>query len=71
MVAMHNDIVIRGGTVVDGTGAPGTRADVGISGGHISEVGANLRGERTLDASGQVVARPFSAEVPSERGPIQ
>ena len=59
MVAMHNDIVIRGGTVVDGTGAPGTSADVAISGGRISEIGANLQGDRTLDASGQVVSPGF------------
>jgi N-acyl-D-amino-acid deacylase len=53
------DIVIRGGTVVDGSGAPGRPADVGISGGVISEIGPNLSGGRELDASGCVVAPGF------------
>ena len=33
------DVVILGGTVVDGTGAPGYRADVGISGETIEAIG--------------------------------
>ena len=58
------DIVIRGGTLVDGTGAPGRPADVGIDGDRIVAVsdghgGENLRGDRELDASGQVVAPGF------------
>src|SRR5215213_11660850 len=52
-------LVIRGGTVVDGTGAPGRRADVAIAGGRIVEVGENLRGDRTLDADGCVVSPGF------------
>ena len=55
------DIVIRGGTVVDGTGAPGFEADVAVAGGRITEVGPRLAagGARELDASGQVVAPGF------------
>jgi N-acyl-D-aspartate/D-glutamate deacylase len=53
------DLVIRGGTVLDGTGAPGRRADVAIRGDRIEAIGANLRGRRELDASGQVVAPGF------------
>ena len=34
-----HDLIIRGGTVVDGTGAPGRTADVAISGGVITDVG--------------------------------
>ncbi|MGH9090927.1 MAG: N-acyl-D-amino-acid deacylase family protein [Acidimicrobiales bacterium] len=53
------DIVIKGGTLVDGTGSPGRPADVGISGDRIAAVGEGLRGDRELDASGQVVAPGF------------
>src|SRR5262249_54657263 len=57
--APMTDLVIRGGTVLDGTGAPGRRADVAIRGERIEAIGANLRGRRELDASGQVVAPGF------------
>ena len=54
------DLVIRGGTVVDGSGAPGRRADVAIAGGRIREVGAvRERGAREIDAGGLVVAPGF------------
>jgi N-acyl-D-amino-acid deacylase len=53
------DIVVRGGTVVDGTGAPGYAADVAISGGVIEEIGPALTGDRELDASGCAVAPGF------------
>ena len=56
---MPTDIVIRGGTVVDGTGAPGRLADVAIAGGVIQEIGPNLEGDTELDASGCVVAPGF------------
>jgi N-acyl-D-amino-acid deacylase len=49
---MSAEIVIRGGTVVDGTGAPGRVADLAISDGVIVGIGAGLSGERVLDASG-------------------
>ncbi|MDX1734879.1 MAG: amidohydrolase family protein [Halioglobus sp.] len=50
------DIVIRNGTVIDGSGAPGTRADVAISGGKIAAVGGELgEGRREVDASGLLV----------------
>ena len=53
---MH-DLVIRGGTVVDGTGAPAVTADVAVDGGRITAVGAvDERGARELDADGLVVA---------------
>jgi N-acyl-D-amino-acid deacylase len=56
---MTADIVIRGGTVYDGTGAPGVAADVAIAGGVIREIGAGLKGARELDASGCAVAPGF------------
>jgi len=56
---MAADIVVRGGTVVDGSGAPGRVADVAIEAGVITGIGPDLRGTRELDASGCVVAPGF------------
>jgi N-acyl-D-aspartate/D-glutamate deacylase len=56
---MDADVVIRGGTVVDGTGGPSRQADVAVADGRIVEVGEGLRGRRALDASGQIVAPGF------------
>jgi N-acyl-D-amino-acid deacylase len=56
---MSADLVIRGGTIFDGSGAPGRAADVAISGGVIQKIGPNLRGERELDASECAVAPGF------------
>jgi N-acyl-D-aspartate/D-glutamate deacylase len=54
-------VLIRGGTVVDGTGAAPARADVRIREGTVVEIGPGLRpeGERQLDASGACVAPGF------------
>ena len=52
-------ILISGGTVVDGTGAPGRRADVLVDGDRIIAIGDGLSGERVLDATGCVVAPGF------------
>jgi N-acyl-D-aspartate/D-glutamate deacylase len=54
-----SDIVIKGGTVVDGTGAPGRIADVAVTDGVISEIGTGLTGDRVLDASGHTVTPGF------------
>lgn len=54
-----NDLVIRGGTVVDGTGALARRADVGVTDGRITEVGDGVQGARVLDADGHIVAPGF------------
>src|SRR5437879_8836047 len=53
------DLVVRGGTVLDGTGSPGRRADVAVTDGKIVEVAEKLDGKRVVDASGQVVAPGF------------
>ncbi len=55
------DILIKNGTVVDGTGAPAFRADVRITNGTISEVGQGLqaRGEREFDATDCYVTPGF------------
>ncbi len=56
----EHDLVIRGGTVVDGTGAPRRTADVAVSHGRITEVGrVDGRGGREIDADGAVVAPGF------------
>jgi len=56
---MANQLVIRGGTVHDGAGGPGSRADVGVADGRITEVGPSLTGDRILDAGDCVVAPGF------------
>ena len=54
------DLVIRGGTVVDGSGAPARTADVGIRGNTIVAVGAVAdRGAREIDADGLLVTPGF------------
>jgi N-acyl-D-aspartate/D-glutamate deacylase len=56
---MH-DLVIRGGTVVDGTGAPARTADVAITDGVVTEVGAvEGAARRTIDADGALVTPGF------------
>lgn len=62
MSAVENyDIILRGGTVVDGTGARDYRADIAVRNGYIVRIG-NLSGARAnteLDVSGLVVAPGF------------
>jgi N-acyl-D-amino-acid deacylase len=53
------DIVVRGATVVDGTGSPGFRADVGIRDGRIAEIGDGMTGTRVIDAADLVLAPGF------------
>lgn len=54
------DVIIRNGTVVDGEGAPGFKADVAIRDGRIAEIGQIAAEARTtIDASGRVVAPGF------------
>ena len=57
------DLLIRGGTVLDGTGAPGVRADVAVSGDRIVRISPTpldpARAARTVDATGLVVAPGF------------
>jgi N-acyl-D-aspartate/D-glutamate deacylase len=57
---MTLDVVLRGGDVVDGTGAPRRRADVGIRDGRVVSIGTiEERGEREIDVTGLVVAPGF------------
>jgi N-acyl-D-amino-acid deacylase len=55
---MH-DLVIRGGTLVDGTGGKRFTADIGIDGGIISDVGRVGAGKREIDADGLLVTPGF------------
>ena len=56
---MH-DLVIRGGTVVDGTGAARFVADVAVDGGVITAVGhISAQGREEIDATGKIVAPGF------------
>src|SRR5713101_6767753 len=54
-------LLIKHGTVVDGSGAPGVVADVALEGDRIAAIGPSLAGqaERTLDAKGLMVAPGF------------
>ncbi len=56
---MAADLVIRGGTVIDGSGQAGRSADVAVTGGLIEAIGPNLDGAVEVDASGCVVAPGF------------
>ncbi|WP_431513661.1 N-acyl-D-amino-acid deacylase family protein [Variovorax sp. DAIF25] len=50
------DTIIRGGTLVDGSGGPRFTGDIGIAGGRIAEVGGKLgAAHREIDASGAIV----------------
>ena len=50
------DVLLTGGTVVDGTGAPPRRADVAIDGGRITAVGTDVASAReVIDVTGMVV----------------
>ena len=54
------DLVIRGGTVYDGSGAPGQAADIGIREGRIEEIGkVTSAAQKTIDASGAIVTPGF------------
>ena len=58
---MSFDLIIAGGTVIDGTGAPRRRADVGISGDRISAIGdlSSASAGKRIDAGSLIVAPGF------------
>ncbi|MCA3758928.1 MAG: amidohydrolase family protein, partial [Phenylobacterium sp.] len=57
---MSHDLVIRGGSVVDGTGAAARTADIAVDGGLITAVGkVEAKGRREIDADGLLVTPGF------------
>ncbi len=61
LLAADYDVLLRGGTLLDGTGTPGVRGDLAIQGDRIAALG-DLRGDRgrqEVDATGFVVAPGF------------
>jgi N-acyl-D-amino-acid deacylase len=57
----HYDLLIRNATIVDGTGAPRYRGDIGIAGERIARIGdlAGAHGKREIDLRGHVAAPGF------------
>ena len=53
------ELAIRGGMVIDGTGGPAVRADVGISGGMVVEIADAVEADTEIDASGRLVTPGF------------
>ncbi len=57
---MAYDLVIRNGTIIDGTGSPAYEADVAVEGEKIAAIGKQLSGgRREIDARGKVVSPGF------------
>ena len=57
---MAYDLLIKNGTVIDGTGAPRRQADVAVKDGKIAEIGRSADGAaKVIDAAGCVVAPGF------------
>jgi len=55
---MRYDLIIRNGTLIDGTGAPRRQADLAVSNGRVVQIGKidNATAARTIDATGLIVA---------------
>jgi N-acyl-D-aspartate/D-glutamate deacylase len=56
---MDAELVIKGGTVVDGTGSAARRADVAVRAGRVVAVGEGLTGAEVIDATGRMVTPGF------------
>ncbi len=60
-LGQSHDLVIRGGTLFDGTGAPGVVRDLAVSNGRVVAIAARIaeRGAREIDARNRIVAPGF------------
>ena len=57
---MGYDLLVKNGTVIDGSGSPGYRADVGVVDGKIAAIGRiNESAKQTIDADGHIVSPGF------------
>ncbi|MGA0840655.1 MAG: amidohydrolase family protein [Pseudomonadales bacterium] len=58
---MDHDLIIRGGTIIDGSGAAGYRADLAIDNGRITRIGdlADASAARVIDATNRIVTPGF------------
>ncbi|MGH3665868.1 MAG: hypothetical protein ACRDU8_07245, partial [Egibacteraceae bacterium] len=56
---MRCDLVLADAVVIDGTGAPAVRADVGVHDGRVAAIGEGLRGRRIVRLDGRVLAPGF------------
>ena len=57
---MNYDLVVKNGTVIDGSGGARYRADLGIKGGKIRSIGRiSAKGARVIDAEGHIVSPGF------------
>lgn len=53
------DLVIKNGTITDGTGSPGYIGDIAVAGGKIARIGKSIDGKRIIDAKGLIVSPGF------------
>ena len=77
LAGMAHDLIIRGGTVLDGTGAEATSADVAVDGDRITAIGdlTGVEATREIDASGLTVSPglrrpPHPPRRPDRVGPV-
>ena len=58
---MAHELIISGGTVIDGTGSAGTQTDIAVDAGRITRVGdlSGVTAARTIDATGKLVTPGF------------
>ncbi len=56
---MKADVVVKNGSILDGTGAPERRGDIAIRGGKIAGIGGEVEADEVIDAAGKIVAPGF------------